>query len=424
MNFKNHYDKIKKHREQGCRHKEEHQEEECMHKKELRKQHADFQKESRELRKRFKDLYKHIHEFQRFHKHFRYFRYVFIAVNLLIWYLIFRYAGFRGISVFFAVLLSAAGIFQVFFNTRIERRILNPIDKLKKGVEQIASGNYDVNVECMITNEVGNLVDAFNDMAHKLKEGERLKSEYEENRKALIANISHDIKTPVTSVQGYVEALLEREDPGSGDVKKYLQIIHSNTLYINKLIDDLFLFSKLDMDKLDFNFETIGIRAYMSDLMEEFGLELEEKEVAFAYNDTTDRDFLANIDRKRINQALRNIIGNSVKYGPEKGLSILACMSGNEDHIQIDIEDNGPGIPREHLDHIFDRFYRVDNERTKDLLSSGLGLAIAKELIQAHGGEISAANLEDGVTGIRFTIKLPVIKNDPGKDFGKAGDNI
>ena len=285
-------------------------------------------------------------EFQRYHRRLKYIRPLILLFTLAIWYLIFRYLGIKMISVIFAILISSGGIYEIVFLQRLEKRVFDPIDKLKKGVEEIAKGNYQVQVECEVFNDLTLLVASFNEMARKLQENEKMKAGYEENRKALLANISHDLKTPITSIQGYIEALLDRTDISGEDRDKYLQIIYRNTAYMNKLIDDLFLFSKLDMEKLEFQFEQIPVSDFMNDLMEEFRLELEEKQIRFDYADRLESAWMINIDRKRIYQAVRNIIGNAVKYGPEKGLSIEIITSRQDDLVAIDIRDNGPGILR------------------------------------------------------------------------------
>ncbi|HBC94980.1 MAG TPA: two-component sensor histidine kinase [Pelotomaculum sp.] len=344
-------------------------------------------------------------EFHRMHKSVKFFRPFALLFNLLLLFLLFKLAGLKVIVVCIAILLIAKEVFQVLFFLRLEKRVFQPIEALKNGVEEIARGNYDVKVECAMNNEIGLLVASFNEMARKLGESERIKSEYEENRKALVVNISHDLKTPITSLQGYVEAILDKEIP-SENKTKYLKIIHRNVVYVNRLIDDLFLFSRLDMQKLQFQFENVSVRAFMGDLMEEFRLELEEKQVRLAYADKMEQDWPVRLDRKRMSQAIRNIISNAVKYGPEQGLFIKSELSQQGDLACIELSDNGPGIPADKLPHIFDRFYRIDQERTKDLGSTGLGLAIARELVEAHGGSIAAAS-EEG-RGACFKITLPV----------------
>lgn len=351
-------------------------------------------------------------EFNKYHRSLRFLRPVSIVFNLIILYLLFRWLGIKSISIFFAVFIIIKEVLQFSFLWRLERRVFKPIDKLKVGVEEISRGNYSVKVERDIVADlgfIGLLVDSFNEMAQKLQASEILKSEYEENRKTLIANISHDLKTPISSVQGYIEAIQDGVVVSPEKIDMYLKTIYQNTVYMDKLIDDLFLFSKLDLQKLDFHFECILIGAFMNDLMEEFQFELEEKQLSFHYVNKMENDCLVSIDRKRIHQAFRNVIGNAVKYGADKDLAIKIEMEQHLDRfIVINIEDNGPGISAEKLPHIFNRFYRIDNERTKDLMSTGLGLAIAKELVQAHGGSITVASIEN--TGTCFTIRLPVIE--------------
>ncbi|MDQ7092029.1 HAMP domain-containing sensor histidine kinase [Desulfosporosinus sp. PR] len=349
-------------------------------------------------------------EFNRYHKSLRFFRPISIIVNLIILYILFRWVGLKAISVLFAVFIIVKEVLQFVFLWRVEKRVFKPILKLKNGVEEIAKGNYDVFIETDRMHDLGFmalLVDSFNEMAQKLQAGEKLKSEYEENRKTLIANISHDLKTPITSVQGYIEAILDGVVNSPEKVTKYLKTIYQNIIYMDKLIDDLFIFSKLDLQKLEFKFEAIPIRAFMEDLMEEFKFELEERKINFYYRNKMEGDCQLNIDRKRVHQIFKNIIGNAVKFGSNPGFGINVQMNRRAEAIIIDIEDNGPGIPSDKLPYIFNRFYRIDNERTKDLMSTGLGLAIAKELVQAHGGSIEVSSAEG--EGSCFSLKFPVI---------------
>jgi len=272
-------------------------------------------------------------------------------------------------------------------------------------VDQIAAGNYDVRVECHFPNDLGLLVISFNEMACRLQQAEQLKAEYEENRKGLITNISHDLKTPITAIRGYIEALLEGPALPPEKRDKYLKTIHRNVSYLNHLIDDLFLFSKLDMQKLEFNFATVRIRDYLADLMEEYQLELEGRDIPLKVCDTLEGDPRVNIDSRRIYQAINNVMRNAIGHGPDQGLSLEVNLYRKDAMIALDIRDNGPGIPADKLPHIFGRFYRIDTERTKNFESTGLGLAITKELVQAHGGKVTVSSREG--EGTCFTIMLP-----------------
>lgn len=360
-------------------------------------------------------------ELNKYHQQIRYFRPGILILNLAIWYFVYRFAGFKALSVVFAILISMGGLVQFFYLMRLEKRILKPISKLKEGVEEIARGNYDVRVERVVTNEIGLLVDSFNKMTQQLQESEKVKAEYEENRKMLIANISHDLKTPITSIQGYIEAILDGTVAASGNIDRYLQIIYRNSAYINKLVDDLFLFSKLDMQKLDFQFETINFGDFMDDLMEEFKFDFEEKKWGFKYSNRLLRDYLVRVDRKRINQVFKNIIENAVKYGLGKDLEIVVEVYARDRSVVAAIRDNGPGISSAQLPHIFDRFYRIDSERKKDLRSTGLGLSIARELVAAHGGEITVSSLLN--QGSCFSVRLPFFSGEGDEPDEEGSDH-
>ena len=357
----------------------------------------------------FQRIHLHHHrEFHKYHQYFRYFRPTFVLINIFILYLLFNWVGFKGIGIFLAVVISIKEIVHFIFMLRLEKRIFTPIEKLKLGVDEISKGNYNVKVECDVPNDLGLLIYSFNEMAQKLYESEKIQNEYEENRKTLVANISHDLKTPITAIQGYIEALLDENIKSEGDKNKYLKTIHHNTIYINKLIDDLFLFSKLDMQKLDFAFENVEIGTFMDDFMEEYKFDLEEKNIQFQYTADLKRKYHVNLDGKRFHQAFNNIINNAVQHGPEKDLSIRIRMYLQNDYICLAIEDNGYGIAADNLPHIFERFYRIDIERKKEYMCTGLGLAIARELIEAHCGEITVSSQEK--EGTCFTIKLPILQ--------------
>ncbi len=350
--------------------------------------------------------HKQFNEFNRIHRYLRWMRPTGILISMLLVFSIFKFVDVKAITIFFAIIFIIHQSSHIYITMRMEKRIMKPIEKLKDGVEQIARGNYDVKIDNDVYNEIGILIYDFNKMAETLKKSEEMKIEYEENRKALIANISHDLKTPITSINGYIEALVDGVVTSPDKVKNYLNIIHNNTTYINNLIDDLFLFSKLDMQKLDFNFEIVKFKAFMSDLMEEFDFVLKEKDIEFKFEDRLSEELEINIDGKRIYQVIRNVIGNAIKYGRQKDSIIKVELSNNNKWIKMEIKDNGPGIPEDKLSNIFNRFYRIDTERTKDFMSTGLGLAIAKEMVEAHGGKIYASSIMG--KGSTFTIELPI----------------
>jgi signal transduction histidine kinase len=356
-----------------------------------------------------------VHEIQaNFHKNarkFRYMRMVFLLILMTIFYLLYQFVEVKIIFILLLIFTVMREIGHFFFLSRLEKQILEPIDTLILGVDEIAKGNYDTEISHPTKNKIQALIASFNHMAKKLKKGEEVQKEYEVNRKLLIANISHDLKTPITSIQGYMEAILDRVVP-EDKWESYFKIIYSNSEYMNKLIDDLFLFSKIDMEKLNYHFEEVSIGDFTSDLMEEFSFEFKENHLTFNYINKLEEDCLVQIDRKRIHQAIQNIIGNARKHGDEEDLAVNCELYREQDVIKLGIKDNGSGIPSDKLPYIFNRFYRIEKERTKNLMSTGLGLSIAKELVKAHGGDITAHSIEG--EGSCFTIILPIFSLEGG----------
>lgn len=354
------------------------------------------------------------HDIEQFHSRMKLIRPVAIVVNIIFIALLIHFTGITPLVIVFAVIFMTREVFQVLFMLRLQRRILEPVGELKQGIEAVSEGNFDVVLETNVNNEFAMLFEAFNTMSSELGQMNQVKAEYEENRKNLIANITHDIKTPLASIQGYMETINEGAVTDPETLKRYNEIILNNVVYTNKLINDLFLFSKLDMDKIAFEFKEVHAKAFFRDMMEEMGFEVKELGYTWLYEDELHEDVILAVDGKRIYQSMRNIIGNAIKYGAKDDLKIIASVRLDHGHCIVNIIDNGPGIGPEHLAHIFKRFYRIDQARTKDTMSTGLGLAISKEFIEAHDGRIEIESREGLGTSIR--IALPYQEGFDEKD--------
>lgn len=359
---------------------------------------------------RHRMMHRRLNELYFLNRYMHIFKRITLVITLVIILFMYKIIGFKVATIIITLILIVNEGTIIYMISRLEKRFIAPMGKLQKGVKKISQGDYSVRLEEDIENEIGILTREFNKMAIKLEESERIKKEYENNRKELITNISHDLKTPITSINGYVEALIEDVVPEE-KVNNYLKTIRSNASYMNKLIDDLFLFSKLDMQKLDFKFIRTNIKYYLYDMVEEFGFILQEKGIKFSYDDEIENDIFVKLDGKRLYRSIRNLIDNAIKYGGDKeDLKVKIRMYEKDSFVYIEIIDNGPGIERDKIKNIFNRFYRIDKERTKDLSSTGLGLAIAKEIIEAHGG-IIYADSELGL-GSKFTIKMPILTKE------------
>jgi signal transduction histidine kinase len=287
----------------------------------------------------------------------------------------------------------------------VSRSIIRPLRSLKKAAEHIGEGNLDDEITTHSRDELGELSLAFEQMRRRLKDSVELQLQYEDNRKELLSNISHDLKTPVTSIKGYVEGILDGV-AGADKLDKYLRTIYTKTVDMDRMIDELFIFSKLDLGKLPFYFEEVEMVAYLDDLIGEAQFDMEKKAVTLTLDrKEASRTVKVMADREKLKRVLTNIWDNAVKYADKEQTVIQVKLKEEEQHIVIEIADNGQGIPAEALPLIFDRFYRADPSRNMATGGSGLGLAIAKQIILGHDGTIQAES-EEG-QGTRIMVSLP-----------------
>lgn len=287
----------------------------------------------------------------------------------------------------------------------ILKRIVKPLVALKDASTKIKEGYLDFEVKSNTNDEIGELCKEFEDMRCRLKESVEIQLNYENSRKELISNISHDLKTPVTAIKGYVEGIKDGVADTPEKMEKYINIIHKKTNDIDKLIEELFLFSKLDSNKLPFSFESVDIKGYLSDSVEELKFDLEKSNIEIELIDNIQDEIIILADREKLKRVIVNIVDNSVKYMDKESGQIQITLKGLGDFVQFEIKDNGRGISQEALPFIFDRFYRADPSRNSKTGGSGLGLAIAKKIIVGHGGKIWSESSVGIGTSIFFIIK-------------------
>ncbi|MFC5406048.1 sensor histidine kinase [Cohnella soli] len=296
----------------------------------------------------------------------------------------------------------------------MSRKIIKPLMVLRKSAMQFKEGRLESPVPISGKDEIGQLGTAFEEMRSRLRESIAIQAQYELNRKELIANISHDLKTPITSIRGYVDGLLEgiADSPEKSD--RYMRTIAAKAAEMDRLIDELFLYSKLDLQSMPFAFETVNLQAFLYDLEEELRFELEKTGVKFVSDIQVDPEAGVSIDGDSFRRVLNNIIQNSMKFMDKPSREMLLGARTDKETWQLYIQDNGAGIPAEDLPYVFDRFYRAERSRSAETGGSGLGLAIAKQIISAHGGEIRAVS-EEG-NGTRIEISLPIVWRDGNGD--------
>jgi signal transduction histidine kinase len=312
----------------------------------------------------------------------------------------------RFLPILLVSLLLVIGITNGVLTFFVSRSIIKPLYTLKRAAEQIKEGNLDESLNFRRKDEIGEVGEAFEEMRERLKRSIQLQLQYEENRKELVSNISHDLKTPITGIKACIEGIRDGIANTEEKRSRYIQMMDKKMTDMDHLIDELFLFSKLDLKRLPFHFENIDIVAYMRDCFQELKADPQLKEVSISLQDNIGEPQYVMGDREKLQRVIMNIINNSLKYMDGLDKHIKMKLTKGVQEITISIHDNGPGIDSEALPYIFDRFYRVDPSRNTLTGGSGLGLSIVKQIVEEHGGETWVdSEIGEGTT-IFFTIPL------------------
>ncbi|TMV44962.1 HAMP domain-containing histidine kinase [Paenibacillus mesophilus] len=288
----------------------------------------------------------------------------------------------------------------------VSRSFIKPLYALKGAAEQIKEGNLDHGLTLGRKDEFGEVGAAFEEMRVRLKQSIGLQLQYEENRKELLSNISHDLKTPITAIKGCVEGLLDGIADTPEKRNSYLRMIGRKAEDMDREIDELFLFSKLDLKRVPFHFERLELASYLRDHEEELRLQPRSADVQISYERDSGRNVYVQADREKLHRVIQNIVDNSIKYMDKETKRIDIVLSESPGEAVVRISDNGAGIDPEALPHIFDRFYRADPSRNGSSGGSGLGLAIVKQIVEEHGGRVWAESAPGAGTSILFTLPI------------------
>jgi histidine kinase len=277
------------------------------------------------------------------------------------------------------------------------RNILAPVRVMKNASQRIAEGHYDERVEISGEDELHQLAGSFNKMAEQLEQVETM-------RRRLIGDVAHELRTPLTAIKGSAEALMDGVLPASAET--YSQI-HAEAERLSRLVDDLQELSRVESRAAQLNIRPADSTALIQTVTKRLGHQFDEKQVTLTLSLPRD-PILVLADEDRAIQVLTNLIGNALQYTPSNGEVTVSIERDNKE-ARISVRDNGFGIPAEHLKHIFDRFYRVDKSRSRARGGSGIGLTIAKHLVEAHGGKIWAESAGEN-RGSVFIFTLPLAK--------------
>ncbi len=289
----------------------------------------------------------------------------------------------------------AAIIVALIASFYLSRRVVVPVRAMMAASQRISDGQYEKRVRAQNEDELGQLARSFNQMAERLGKAEDM-------RRQLIGDVAHELRTPLTTIKGSVEALEDGVLPASAET--YQLILHEAER-LNHLVDDLQELSRVESGAYEPDLQPLQLSSVQNSIQKRFDYQFEEKGVSFERHIPNNLPTVK-ADEHRIIQIFTNLLANALHYTPKGGkVKLSAAQIDNE--IQVTIRDNGAGIPAEHLENIFTRFYRADKSRARHAGGSGIGLTISKHLVEAHGGKIWAKS--DGAgKGSSFIFTLPI----------------
>lgn len=284
------------------------------------------------------------------------------------------------------------------------KSVEKPINDLARAADYIRDGNLNFEVMGSDYDEIDKLCTNFDTMRKELKMAQERESYMKKERSMLLANISHDLKTPVTSIKGYVEGIRDGIADTPEKMNRYLDTIYAKARVIDDMVNNLSMFSKLELSRMTFDFEEGDINVFLRGLVEDYRLDMEKNGVELVSN-ISDETAIVKIDYEKISRVFSNIIDNAVKYRNENNPMLEISTFTRDNGVYVCISDNGIGIEEKELKNVFDGFYRVDSSRS--IKGSGLGLGIVKQIVEKHGGKIwlKSEGLGKGTTAI---IYLPI----------------
>lgn len=284
-------------------------------------------------------------------------------------------------------------------------KILKPVDELSRAALRVRDGNFDEPIVYEVKDEFGEVCEIFNSMQKNLKEDAERAARYEKARTEMIAGISHDLRTPLTSVKGFIKGLKDGVANTPEKREQYLDIAYSKACYMDVLLQKLFYFSKLETGNLPMHKQPVNVGEFVKKLMDEKAVE-ENGRIEIEVNNEAAPEAVAEIDVEQFARTLNNIVENSIKYGGVERLIMKVTVASDNNNISIKLHDNGNGVDKDKLEHVFEQFYRGDESRNANVDGSGLGLYICRYIVEKHNGTVKAEN----DNGFAVTITIPQVE--------------
>lgn len=286
------------------------------------------------------------------------------------------------------------------------KKIMIPVNQLDIASKRVTTGYLSTPINYSGNDEFKNVCDSFDSMQLHLKEGIEKNNAYEKARREMISGISHDLRTPLTSVKGYIKGMIDGIANTDEKRNQYLKVAYKKACDMDILLEKLFYFSKLETGNMPLYKKPVNIYDYIEDYAEDKKFELKEKGIELNYEKKNYKEVFCSVDCQQIKRVFDNIIENTIKYAETNNIVINISANSNNDNVIIKLSDNGKGVDECKLKDIFEQFYRGDESR-KDS-GSGLGLYVCKYIIEEHNGKIWAENNN----GLTIIIELPITKED------------
>jgi two-component system phosphate regulon sensor histidine kinase PhoR len=286
----------------------------------------------------------------------------------------------------------------------VSRRITYPMTQIVRGVERVRAGDLDARLSTKSNDEIGYAAKAINELVEKLNMDIIQLKKLEQVRSQFLGNVSHELRTPIFAVQGYLETLLGGAVDDASVNRSFLEKAQTNLDRLNSLLEDLINISQIESGEMKMSFRIFRVNEFIESVYKEYKTLSANRHVALRLVLDTATEDEAFGDRERLRQVLNNLLSNAINYNKQGGEVVLSSekiMNG----IQISVKDTGVGIPSEHVPRIFERFYRVDSDRSRALGGTGLGLAIVKHIIEAHDSSVTVESKVGEGSVFRFILK-------------------
>jgi signal transduction histidine kinase len=273
--------------------------------------------------------------------------------------------------------------------------VSRPLLRITAATRRMARGDYNVRVPASGNGEISRLATSFNSMAHQIQQTDQVLKDF-------VANVSHDLRTPLTMIAGFSEAMLDGT-ARNGGVKESAEVIHDEALKMQRMVEDLLQLTRLESGLLKFRREPVSVREFVQNVVDRTQKAHAGQSTAVIENRVPDGIPKIEVDVEQFERALRNLLDNALQYTPAGGEVTVGGQAIGRGWVEISVTDTGSGIPRQDVPRIFERFYRTDRARERGVGHSGLGLAIVREIVEAHGGKVSVESVEGTGTTFRFT---------------------